>query len=262
MNYTVEQEEIIKGLNDRKFSNIWEYLIWITPTPNKKHKKVQSNDSDFYWHICIFKDNHAITGFDYLRLTSKTKGKLIEFLTICTELRDNKLISTMIPNGHFNVNPGSDFPNFNLSDEEKVMITNIVELLHNNLPTEPATETGYIKKENYHPLPALQEFINNNYTTKDDLKYKEQLLLQEKQTNEKKLSSKSNKKTNFIYFIIPVLLAIGFFVWENFCSKKESALIANKKDTIKNPQDTIKVINITQIKPILKDTVKADTIKK
>lgn len=50
MNYTESQKEIVRGLSEGKFSNIWEYLISITH-PKERKFQTEWNESDFIWHI-------------------------------------------------------------------------------------------------------------------------------------------------------------------------------------------------------------------
>lgn len=153
----------------------------------------------------------------------------------------------MMSNSCYTIDSGTNFPNFKLNEKDKENISAFRQLIHSTLPTESIVNGELIKKENYYPLPALQEFINNDFKTAEELKHKEQSRIQNSSLN----WTKRVAITSIILSFITILLTIY-----------NNTQPSERNVTLKNPIDTIKVINITPVTPILKDTGKVDSILK
>lgn len=252
MNYTEEQKKIIRGLNKGEFSNIWEYLVSITPKEDLSIKDNLYSQDQLSWDIFFWNEKGGEKKYRFLRVNENTEKKLLDFLKVTHDLRINNLLLPMFPYGHYIVS----YTHQKL--EQNKSILQIDKLLSDRLPTEPiGVLGGEIIRENFIPLPALKEFIKNDFKTTEELKHEAQTKNQKDQLELQVSSLKLTRKIAYFTIGITTLVSIVPFIY-SLCTTKAS----DNNVTIKNPQDTIKVINITPIKPILKDSAKTDTNKK
>ncbi|MBI3258258.1 MAG: hypothetical protein HYZ54_02075 [Ignavibacteriae bacterium] len=278
MNYTEEQREIIRGLNQGKFSNIWEYLLSITPKEDLSIKDNWNSQDQLSWDMFFWNEKGGEKKYRFLRVNENTEKKLLDFLKVTHDLRINNLLLPMFPYGHYTVSY------MHQKLEHNKSILQISRLLSDRLPTEPiGVLGGEIIRENFIPLPSLQTFIDNDFKTADELKQEEQTKYFEKQlqlqiNHHNELSKHQDKQLKVqidhqeeqskiqksslnwtikvaVASIVLSLITICLTIYNN-------SQPSDRNVTIKNPQDTIKVINITPIKQILKDSVKTDSIRK
>lgn len=262
MIYTEAQKEIIRGIANREYTNIWEYILSITPEEDKKIEHKASTEHGFNWHIYFYNENLEKRVFNFIRITSNTEGKLLDFTKVCLDLRSHNLVFSTSPYGHVILNLGCGLSHLLISDEENTIIRRISQFLYSNLSSELSVETGFIKKEYYYPVPALQEFIDNKYKTAEELKLEEQtkyldhqLLLQKEHHNDQlQIQNTSLNWTKGIAItgIILSLITICLTIYNN-------SQPSDRNVTLKNPTDTIRVINITPSRVIPKDSVRLDS---
>lgn len=256
MNYTDEQKKIIRGLNDGKFSNIWEYFVSITLETDRKTKEPYAEQiPNIDWHISLTDSNSPHSESFYIRIHSNTFEKLLDFYKVCEDLGSHNLILSLSPNIYLTVDHNAGDLRIKLDKEKQKQRENImcvIQLLTSNLPipiinrsrSRSGADDTRLRQENYYPLPALQTFIDSDFKTSEQLKHREQVLQQ--------------KKSYYLAMglaFFSIILSSATLMW-NILKPSDS------KITIKNPQDTIKVINITPINPVLKDSIKAGTNKK
>lgn len=241
MIYTEAQKEITRGIANREYTNIWEYLLSITPVDDKKIEHKQSTEHGFNWHICFFNQNLEKCEYNFIRITSSTEEKLLEFTKVCSNLRSHNLVFSTSPYGHVILNLGCELSNLVISNEEKKSIYRISQFLYSNLSSELPAETGYIKKEYYYPVPALQQFINDEFKTAGEIQQEEQLRHQKK-----------NYYLTMGLAFFSIILSIVTFIWNNVNPSDRNVIL-------KNPTDTIRVINITPSRVIPKDSVRLDS---
>ncbi len=257
MIYTEAQKEIIRGIANRNYTNIWEYLLSITPEADKKVLNEDKTLVDFNWHVRFWNEKNYAKKYRFIRMncSSDIEKKLLDFIATCQELCINNLLLTMFPYGYFKV----DFPQSNKDNISQ----RIFQLLTGRLPSEPIGQLGgEITRENFIPLPALQEFIKNDFKTIEELKIEEQtkyldnqLRLQKEHHNDQlEIQNTSLNWTKGIAItgIILSLITICLTIYNN-------SQPSDRNVTLKNPTDTIRVINITPSRVISKDSALVDS---